>query len=72
VRALHLTDDKLQLRGVHPELGSVTARQLLATWVVHDLNHLKQIAKGMAWQYREEVGPWKEYLPILEARAPLQ
>jgi hypothetical protein len=67
LRGLHLSDDQLELRGVHPELGTVTARELLATWVVHDMNHLKQIAKGLAWQYREEVGPWKRFLPILEA-----
>jgi hypothetical protein len=66
IRALHLGEDKLPLRGKHPELGTVTARQLLATWIVHDMNHLKQIAKGIAWQYRDEVGPWKEYLPILK------
>ncbi len=66
VRALNLGDDMLELRGKHPELGTVTARQLLATWIVHDMNHLKQIARAIAWQYRDEVGPWKEYLPILE------
>jgi len=65
LRALGLTDEKLSLRGTHPALGSVTLRQLLATWVVHDLNHIHQIAKAMAHQYRDEVGPWKEYLSIL-------
>lgn len=62
---LNLTPDKFDLRGTHPALGPVTLRQLLSTWVVHDLGHLHQIAKCMAWQYRDNVGPWKEYLTIL-------
>jgi hypothetical protein len=65
LKALQLTPEKLERRGTHPELGSVTLKQLIATWVVHDLNHLHQIAKAMAFQYRQEVGPWKEYLSIL-------
>jgi hypothetical protein len=65
LKALKLTPEKLELRGTHPAFGGVTLRQLIATWVVHDLNHLRQIAKSMAFQYREEVGPWKEYLSIL-------
>lgn len=51
--------------GRHPELGRVTARQLLATWVVHDLGHVRQIARVMAKQYADEVGPWRDYLPVL-------
>ncbi len=62
---LELSADQLELRGLHPELGSVVVRQLLATWVVHDLNHTHQIAKSMAYQYREEVGPWRAYVPFL-------
>lgn len=54
-------------RGVHPKFGEVTISQLLATWVVHDLNHLGQIVKTMAKQYREAVGPWREFLPIIDA-----
>lgn len=57
----------LQRRGVHPSFGEVTIGQLLATWVVHDLNHLGQIVKTMAKQYTEAVGPWREFLPIIEA-----
>jgi hypothetical protein len=64
-RALDLSRDSLGLRGRHPALGSVTLQQLLATWVVHDLTHIRQIVRGMAFQYREEVGPWKQYLSIL-------
>jgi hypothetical protein len=50
----------------HPVLGTVNLRQLLATWVVHDLNHLYQISKSIAKRYREEVGPWRPNLPILD------
>lgn len=62
---LKLTDALLDKRGRHPELGLVTLRQLLSTWVVHDLGHVGQAARVLAKQYAEEVGPWREYLPIL-------
>ncbi len=65
LRAMNLTAGQLQLRGKHPDFGSVTLGNLLATWVVHDLNHLHQIAKSMAYQHREAVGPWRSYLTIL-------
>ena len=61
-----LTDRKLALEGEHPELGTVTLRQLLATWVAHDLAHLGQISRVMAKQYKEAVGPWRRYLGVLE------
>ena len=60
-----ITADQWERRGTHPELGLVTLRQLLATWVVHDLNHIGQIVEVMAQQYVEAVGPWQAYLPIL-------
>jgi uncharacterized damage-inducible protein DinB len=62
---LGLTDADLERTGRHPELGTVTLRALLASWVVHDLGHLGQIARVMARQYGSEVGPWKRYLTIL-------
>ena len=62
---MNLTQQKLELCGIHPQFGPVTLSQLLATWVVHDLGHLHQIAKAMAFQYRDAVGPWREYLSIL-------
>ncbi len=65
LRSWRLTDAELDLPGVHPSLGRVTLRQLLAAWVVHDLGHLAQVARVMAKQYREEVGPWLPYLPVL-------
>lgn len=60
-----LTNEQLALRGRHPELGAVTLGQLLATWAVHDLNHLGQISRVMAGRYAEEVGAWRAYLSIL-------
>jgi hypothetical protein len=60
-----LTDTELALEGEHPEFGAVTLRQLLATWVAHDLGHVAQTARVMAKQYREAVGPWHAYMSIL-------
>jgi len=65
LRDLNLTPHLLQSCGTHPQVGPVTLEQLLATWVVHDLNHLHQIAKAMAYQYREAVGGWRQFLSIL-------
>lgn len=65
LEAMELTSEQLALRGRHPELGAVTLGNLLATWVAHDLNHIHQIAKSMAFQYRGCVGPWVEYITIL-------
>jgi hypothetical protein len=61
-----LTDTELALEGEHPEFGAVTLRQLLATWVAHDLGHIAQTARVMAKQYREAIGPWRAYLPIMD------
>ena len=60
-----LGDAELALEGVHPEFGPVTLRQLLATWVVHDLSHLAQTTRVMAAQYRDAVGPWRANLRVL-------
>ncbi|MDQ6831370.1 MAG: DinB family protein [Gemmatimonadota bacterium] len=64
--AWRLTDAQLSLEGEHPKFGPVTLRQLLATWVAHDLGHVEQIARIMAKQYREAVGPWRAYLTVLD------
>jgi hypothetical protein len=61
-----LTDAELALTGEHPAFGTVSLRQLLATWVVHDLGHIAQIARVMAKQYRDAIGPWRAYLPIVD------
>ena len=68
VRGFGLTADHLELRGRHPDFGTVTLGQLLATWAVHDLGHIAQITRVMAKQYAGHVGPWRAYLPVLEAR----
>lgn len=61
-----LGDTELDLTGEHPAFGTVTLRQLLATWVAHDLSHVAQIARVMARQYRDAVGPWRAYLPVMD------
>lgn len=65
LRALQIGEDDLVKMGIHPELGEVNLQQLIASWVVHDLGHIAQISRVMAKQYKEEVGPWIEYLGIL-------
>jgi DinB family protein len=65
LRAMALTPADLERRGRHPELGSVTLRQHLATWVAHDLSHIRQIVRVMGRQYTDAVGPWTAYLPML-------
>jgi hypothetical protein len=70
LRSLKLGETEFEKRGRHPALGPVTLGQLLATWVVHDLNHTAQISKALAYQHRQEVGPWEAYLSILAAPAP--
>ena len=62
---LPLDEMALDRAGMHPELGTVTVRQLLATWVAHDLDHVVQIARVMARQYTDAVGPWRAYLRII-------
>jgi hypothetical protein len=63
--AMRVTDADLDRRGRHPELGVVTMRQLLATWVAHDLDHVVQISRVLARQYSDEVGPWRAYLRVI-------
>ena len=65
VRAWKLRDEQLVLVGEHPAFGAATLRQLLATWTAHDLGHIAQIARVMAKQYRDAVGPWREYLSVM-------
>jgi hypothetical protein len=65
LRGWRLTPAQLALRGRHPELGTVTLEQLLATWVAHDLDHVVQIARLMAKRVGADVGPWRAYLGVL-------
>jgi len=64
-RSLNLSEADLDKKGIHPKFGEVTLRQLLSTWVVHDLTHLAQITRVMAKQYKEEIGPWVEFFRIM-------
>lgn len=66
LRSMKLSDKDLLKTGIHPEFGTVTLSQLLAAWAVHDLDHISQISRIMAKQYKEETGPWVEYLKILK------
>jgi hypothetical protein len=63
---MRLTPELLEKRGRHPELGEVTLGQLLATWVVHDLDHIAQIVRVMSRQYKDAVGPWSAFLRVLQ------
>jgi hypothetical protein len=63
----NVSSNDLHRIGIHPDFGEVTLRQLLATWVVHDFNHLDQVAKTMAKQYTQAIGPWRAFLPIVDA-----
>src|SRR5205814_2172046 len=65
LRSWKLTSEQLALPGEHPSLGPVTLAQLLAAWVVHDLGHIAQVARVLAKQYGDQVGPWTPYLPVL-------
>ncbi len=67
LQSLALSEEHMDLPGIHPALGPVTLRQLLSTWVVHDLNHIAQVNRIMAVQYKDQVGPWQEYLRILKS-----
>lgn len=67
LRKLNISTEDFLKTGVHPHFGEVTLSQLLSTWVVHDLDHISQIARVMAKQYKEEVGPWIEYLKVLRS-----
>ena len=68
LESLHLTAADLDRRGRHPAFGVVTLRQLLATWVAHDLDHVVQISRVLGRQYSNEVGPWTAYLRIISGQ----
>lgn len=68
LRTMHPGTSDLERVGTHPELGAVTLGQLLATWVVHDLDHIAQVARTIAKRYSNDVGPWSAYLSILRDR----
>ena len=64
-RSLSLNETDFEKKGMHPVLGNVTLRNLLATWVIHDLTHIAQIARVMAKQYKDEMGPWQQFFRII-------
>jgi hypothetical protein len=63
----NLSENDLLKTGIHPEFGNVTLKQLLSTWVAHDLGHINQISRVMAKQYKQEAGPWVKYLRVLNS-----
>ena len=65
LKTVELSPEILNNTGIHPVLGPVTLRQLLAAWVVHDLTHIHQLSRVMAKQYDEAVGPWKQFMGVL-------
>jgi hypothetical protein len=65
LQKMNITSEKLNWKGIHPEFGEVSLKELLATWTVHDLNHVAQMSRVIAKQYSDEVGPWKKFLPLL-------
>ena len=65
LKSLQLTESDFDKKGSHPSLGQVTLRQLLSTWVIHDLTHIAQVTRVMAKQYKTEIGPWIEFFRIL-------
>lgn len=65
LKSLHISEKDFTKKAIHPSLGEVTLKNLLATWVAHDLGHIAQISRVMAKQYKNEVGPWTEYISIL-------
>ena len=65
LRRMQISPDKLALTGTHPALGQVTLAQLLAAWATHDLHHIRQICRALAYQSRNLVGPWRDYLNTL-------
>jgi hypothetical protein len=62
---LNLDENDFNKTGIHPDFGKVTLKQLLSTWVVHDLSHIRQISRVMAKQYKNGIGPWEKYLPVI-------
>ena len=66
LRGWNLKEKDMELTGDHPEFGAVTMRQLLSTWVVHDLSHIAQITRTMARAYTQAVGPWTAYFRVLQ------
>jgi len=65
LKTIEITENSLDRTGIHPILGTVTLRHLLAAWVVHDLTHIHQLSRVMAKQYYDAVGPWVQFMGVL-------
>ncbi len=65
LKSFNIKESDYSLEGIHPDFGTVTLKQLISTWVVHDLGHIAQVSRVMSKQYKEEVGPWVNYLGVL-------
>ena len=66
LRSKNISDRDLNKTAIHPAFGEVTLRQQISTWSLHDLGHISQICRVMAFQYKNEIGPWREYLSIVK------
>ena len=66
LKSLNISLQDLTKTGTHPQLGVVTLRQLLATWVVHDLGHIVQVSRVMARQYKSEIGVWTKFFSVMQ------
>jgi len=65
LKKMNLSAEQLELEGIHPEFGKVTLKELLSTWLVHDLNHINQITRVLATNYKKKVGPWIQYISFM-------
>jgi len=65
LKSKFLTSQDMSKEGIHPELGPITLKNMLSAWVVHDLGHIAQVSRVMAKQYKDEIGPWTQYLTIV-------
>lgn len=66
LKSWDLNKEDLEKKGVHPHLGTVNLRQLIATWTIHDVSHLHQLSRVIVKHYKEDVGPWFQYTRILK------
>ncbi len=66
LRSKNLSEKDLTRTAIHPSLGTITLKNMLAAWVVHDLGHIAQVSRVMAKQYKDEIGPWTKYLTIVK------
>ena len=66
LKSWNLDETQLIKTGIHPDLGEVTLKQLIATWTIHDMSHLNQLSRVMVKHYKEDVGPWLAYSRIMQ------